>query len=220
MDTEKKELIGQDANGGRERQPADRPEPVDVHGSRDPRAGEAIPYGVYDAGWDLGWVNVACDPDTAGFAVGGIRQWWHPLGEDLYPDAARLLIRADGGGSGGYRLRPWRAGPRRRADETGLEVTACHLPPGTSKWNEIEHRLSSPIAVNWRGRPPVSHQVAGGLIAATGTATGSEVEARLDLGSYPTEVEVSKEQMKPVRLGPHEFHGEWNYTIEPGGSKS
>ncbi len=170
-------------------------------------------------GWDLGGVNLGCDHDTATFAVESIRQWWQSLGEDLYPDAGRLLIWADGGGSNGSRLRLGKVELQRWADETGVEVTVCHLPPGTSKWNKIEHRLFSPITMNWRGRPLVSHQVVVELIAATRTATGLEVEARLDMGSYPTKVKVSKEQMKQVRLKPHEFHGEWNYTIEPRGSK-
>ena len=219
VDTKKKELIGRYANGGQEWQPAGQPEPVDVHDFRDPRVGKAIPYGVYDVGWDLGWVNVGCDHDTAGFAVESIRQWRQSMGEDLYPDAGRLLICADGGGSNGYRLRLWKVELQRWADETGLEVTVCHLPPGTSKWNKIEHRLFSHITMNWRGRPLVSHQVVVELIAATRTATGLEIEARLDTGSYPTEVKVSKEQMKQLRLKPHEFHGEWNYTIEPRRSK-
>jgi transposase len=215
VDTKKKELIGPYANGGQEWQPAGQPEPVNVHDFRDPRVGKAIPYGIYDVSWDLGWVNVGCDHDTASFAVESIRQWWHSMGEDLYPDADGLLICADGGGSNGYRLRLWKVELQRWADETGSEVTVCHLPPGTSKWNKIEHRLFSHITMNWRGRPLVSHQVVVELIAATRTATGLEVEAQLDRGSYPTKVKVSKEQMKQVRLKPHEFHGEWNYTIEP-----
>jgi len=219
VDTKKKELVGRYANGGQEWQPAGQPELVNVHDFRDPRVGKAIPYGVYDVGWDLGWVNVGCDHDTATFAVESIRQWWQSMGEELYPDASRLLICADGGGSNGYRLRLWKVELQRWADETGLEVTVCHLPPGTSKWNKIEHRLFSHITMNWRGRPLISHQVVVELIAATRTATGLEVEARLDLGSYPTRVKVSKEQMKQVRLKPHEFHGEWNYTIAPRSSK-
>jgi hypothetical protein len=219
VDTKKKELIGRYANGGEEWQPAGPPEPVNVHDFRDPRVGKAIPYGVYDVGWDLGWVHVGCDHDTATCAVESIRQWWQSMGEDLYQDAGRLLIGADGGGSNGSRLRLWKVELQRWADETGLEVTVCHLPPGTSKWNKIEHRLFSHITMNWRGRPLVSHQVVVELIAATRTATGLEIEARLDTGSYPTKVKVSKEQMKQVRLKPHEFHGEWNYTIEPARSK-
>ena len=219
VDTKKKELVGQYANGGREWQPAGDPERVNVHDFPDPGVGKAIPYGVYDVGWDLGWVNVGCDHDTASFAVESIRQWWRSMGEESYSDAGRLLICADGGGSNGYRVRLWKVELQAFADETGLEVTVCHLPPGTSKWNKIEHRLFSHITMNWRGRPLVSHRVVVELIAATRTATGLEVEARLDSGSYPTKVKVSKEQMKRVRLKPHAFHGEWNYTIEPGNSK-
>lgn len=219
VDTKKKELVGPYANRGAEWQPAGEPERVNVHDFRDPQVGKAIPYGVYDMGWDLGWVNVGCDHDTATFAVESIRRWWESMGEDLYPDANRLLICADGGGSNGYRLRLWKVELQRWADETGLEVTVCHFPPGASKWNKIEHRLFSHITMNWRGRPLVSHRVVVELISATRTATGLEVEARLDEGSYPTKVKVTKEQMKRVRLRPHEFHGEWNYTIESASTK-
>jgi transposase len=219
VDTKKKELVGPYANRGAEWQPAGEPERVNVHDFRDPQVGKAIPYGIYDMGWDLGWVNVGCDHDTATFAVESIRRWWESMGEDLYPDANRLLICADGGGSNGYRLRLWKVELQRWADETGLEVTVCHFPPGASKWNKIEHRLFSHITMNWRGRPLVSHRVVVELISATRTATGLEVEARLDEGSYPTKVKVTKEQMKRVRLRPHEFHGEWNYTIESASTK-
>ena len=215
VDTKKKELVGQYANGGREWRPAGDPERVLTHDFPDPVIGKAIPYGVYDVGWDLGWVNVGVDHDTSSFAVESIRQWWSGMGEEAYPRAGRLLICADGGGSNGYRLRLWKVELQRFADESGLEVTVCHFPPGTSKWNKIEHRLFSHITMNWRGRPLVSHRVVVELIAATRTATGLEVEARLDTGSYPTQVKVSTEQMEQVRLRPHEFHGEWNYTIEP-----
>jgi transposase len=215
VDTKKKELIGQYATAGREWQPAGEPEKVLTHDFPDKRVGKAIPYGIYDLGWDLGWVNVGVDHDTASFAVESIRQWWSVMGSEMYPEARRLLICADGGGSNGYRLRLWKVELQGFADETGLEVTVCHFPPGTSKWNKIEHRLFSHITMNWRGRPLVSHQVIVDLISATKTATGLEVEARLDIGSYPTKVKVSKEQMEQVRLHPHDFHGEWNYTIEP-----
>jgi transposase len=215
VDTKKKELVGQYANGGREWRPAGDPERVLTHDFPDPGVGKAIPYGVYDMGWDLGWVNVGVDHDTSSFAAESIRQWWSGMGEAAYPRARRLLICADGGGSNGYRRRLWKVELQRFADEAGLEVTVCHFPPGTSKWNKIEHRLFSHITMNWRGRPLVSHRVVVELIAATRTATGLEVEARLDTGSYPTKVKVSKEQMDQVRLRPHEFHGEWNYTIEP-----
>ncbi len=219
VDTKKKELVGPYANGGREWRPAGDPERVLTHDFPDPGVGKAIPFGVYDMGWDLGWVNVGVDHDTSSFAVESIRQWWSGMGEETYPRARRLLICADGGGSNGYRRRLWKVELQRFADETGLEVTVCHFPPGTSKWNKIEHRLFSHITMNWRGRPLVSHRVVVELIAATATATGLEVEARLDTGSYPTKVKVSKEQMEQVRLHPHEFHGEWNYTIEPAAIK-
>jgi transposase len=219
VDTKKKELVGQYANGGREWRPAGEPERVLTHDFPDPGVGKAIPYGVYDVGWDLGWVNVGVDHDTSNFAVESIRQWWSGMGQEAYPRARQLLICADGGGSNGYRRRLWKVELQRFADEAGLEVTVCHFPPGTSKWNKIEHRLFSHITMNWRGRPLVSHRVVVELIAATATATGLEVEARLDAGSYPTKVKVSKEQMEQVRLHPHEFHGEWNYTIEPAAIK-
>jgi transposase len=219
VDTKKKELVGPYANGGREWRPAGDPERVLTHDFPDPGVGKAIPFGVYDMGWDLGWVNVGVDHDTSSFAVESIRQWWSGMGEETYPRARRLLICADGGGSNGYRRRLWKVELQRFADETGLEVTVCHFPPGTSKWNKIEHRLFSHITMNWRGRPLVSHRVVVELIAATATATGLEVEARLDTGSYPTKEKVSKEQMEQVRLHPHEFHGEWNYTIEPAAIK-
>jgi hypothetical protein len=215
VDTKKKELVGQYKNAGEEWEPAGEPEKVNVHDFPDPRVGKAIPYGVYDMGWDLGWVNVGIDHDTAGFAVESIRQWWHGMGSELYGNAKRLLICADGGGSNGYRVRLWKVELQGLADETGMEITVCHLPPGTSKWNKIEHRLFSYITMNWRGRPLVSHHVVVELIAATKTATGLEVEARLDTKGYPTKVKVTKEQLGRVRLHPHDFHGEWNYTIEP-----
>ena len=216
VDTKKKELVGQYAIGGREWQPAGEPEEAPTHDFPDPRVGKAIPYGIYDLGWDLGWVNVGVDHDTAGFAVESIRQWWSGMGAESYPDAKRLLICADGGGSNGYRVRLWKVELQAFADAAGLEVTVCHFPPGTSKWNKIEHRLFSHITMNWRGRPLVSHQVIVELISATRTARGLEVEARLDTRTYPTKVKVTKQQMERVRLHPHEFHGEWNYTIRPG----
>ncbi|HKB38543.1 MAG TPA: ISAzo13 family transposase, partial [Gemmataceae bacterium] len=215
VDTKKKELVGQYDNAGREWQPEGEPEEVLTHDFPDKRVGKAIPYGIYDLGWDLGWVNVGVDHDTASFAVESIRQWWSLMGSEMYSEARRLLICADGGGSNGYRLRLWKVELQGLADETGLGITVCHFPPGTSKWNRIEHRLFSHITMNWRGRPLVSHQVIVDLISATTTATGLEVEARLDIGSYPTKVKVSKKQMEQVRLHPHDFHGEWNYTIEP-----
>src|SRR5512135_2961941 len=219
VDTKKKELVGNHANSGQEWQPEGQPVPVDVHDFPDPDIPKAVPRGVYDQQHNLGWVTVGCSHYTASFAVYSIRRWWREMGAPLYPQAEEVLICADSGGSNGYRLRLWKVELQRWANETGLEVTVCHYPPGTSKWNKIEHRLFSHITMNWRGRPLVSHQVVVELIAATRTATGLEVEARLDMGSYPTKVKVSKEQMKQVRLQPHEFHGEWNYTIEPRQSK-
>jgi DDE family transposase len=219
VDTKKKELVGQYANAGREWQPAGEPEKVLTHDFPDKHVGKAIPYGIYDLGWDLGWVNVGTDHDTASFAVESIRQWWSVMGSEMYPEASRLLICADGGGSNGYRLRLWKVELQGFADQMGLEVTVCHFPPGTSKWNKIEHRLFSHITMNWRGRPLVSHQVIVELISATKTATGLEVEARLDTGSYPTKVKVTKKQMEQVRLHPHDFHGEWNYTIEQAATR-
>jgi len=175
--------------------------------------GKVIPYGVYDVGRNLGWVNVGCDHDTAAFAVASIRRWWAGMGQGLYPTAARLLICADSGGSNGYRRRLWKVELQKLANHTGLEITVCHLPPGTSKWNKIEHRLFSHISMNWRGRPLISHEVVVNLIASTSTSKGLRVRARLDRKKYPTKVQVSAEQMAQVNLTPHSFHGEWNYTI-------
>jgi hypothetical protein len=213
VDTKKKELIGLYHNRGREFQPRGRPEKVLVHDFIDPGVGKAIPYGVYDMARNVGWVNVGCDHDTATFAVASIRRWWRAMGQRVYPTADRLLICADSGGSNGYRTRLWKVELQRFADDAGLEVTVCHLPPGTSKWNKIEHRLFSHISMNWRGKPLVSHEVVVNLIAATTTAKGLKVKARLDPRLYPTKVEVSKEAMRQVNLQPHSFHGEWNYTI-------
>jgi hypothetical protein len=213
VDTKKKELIGRYHNKGRELQPKGRPDKVKVHDFIDDEMGKAIPYGVYDVARNVGWVNVGTDHDTAGFAVASIRRWWKAMGQRIYPSADRLLICADSGGSNGYRTRLWKIELQHFADETGLDVTVCHLPPGTSKWNKIEHRLFSYISMNWRGKPLVSHEVVVNLIAATTTAKGLKVKAKLDLHSYPTGVEVSKEAMRHVNLQPHDFHGEWNYTI-------
>jgi hypothetical protein len=213
VDTKKKELIGPYRNTGREYQPQGEPEQVRVHDFIDRDMGKAIPYGIYDVGNNLGWVNVGCDHDTAAFAVASIRRWWKRMGQQMYPHADKLLICADSGGSNGYRTRLWKVELQELVDETALEITVCHLPPGTSKWNKIEHRLFSHISMNWRGRPLVSHEVVVNLIAATKTAKGLKVKAKLDRNKYPTKVEVSKEQMQQVNLQPHTFHGEWNYTI-------
>jgi transposase len=213
VDAKKKELIGQYHNKGREFQPEGTPEKVLVHDFIDPKVGKAIPYGVYDVARNVGWVNVGCDHDTAAFAVASIRRWWKGMGQRVYPKADQLLICADSGGSNGYRTRLWKVELQAFADDTGLEVTVCHLPPGTSKWNKIEHRLFSYISMNWRGKPLVSHEVVVNLIAGTTTTKGLKVKARLDPNLYPTKVEVSKEAMRKVNLQPHTFHGEWNYTI-------
>jgi transposase len=213
VDTKKKELIGRYSNKGRELQPKGQPEKVKVHDFIDRDLGKAIPYGVYDVARNAGWVNVGCDHDTAAFAVASIRRWWKGMGRRVYPKAGKLLICADSGGSNGYRTRLWKVELQRFADDTGLEVTVCHLPPGTSKWNKIEHRLFSYISMNWRGKPLVSHEVVVNLIAATTTTKGLKVKAQLDPNLYPTKVEVSKEDMRRVNLLPHDFHGEWNYTI-------
>ena len=212
VDTKKKELIGDYKNGGVEWQPKGDPEPVQVH---DFGKEKGIPHGIYDVGKNLGWVTVGRDHDTASFAVASIRRWWLAMGRTLYPGASQLLICADGGGSNGYRLRLWKVELQRFADETGLTVTVCHLPPGTSKWNKIEHRLFSHITMNWRGRPLTSYEVVVELIAATTTRTGLRVRAELDLRLYPTGVEVSDDQIEALSLRHHSFHREWNYDISP-----
>ena len=177
--------------------------------------GKAIPYGVYDLGRNTGWVSVGTDHDTAGFAVATLRRWWEQVGSLAYPKADRLLVCADAGGSNGYRVRAWKTELARLAAETGLQITVCHLPPGTSKWNRIEHRLFSAISMNWRGRPLISHEVIVELIGATTTHTGLRVRAELDRGRYPLGVKVSDQELAAVPLARHEFHGEWNYTIQP-----
>jgi hypothetical protein len=178
-------------------------------------AGKAIPYGVYDVTANTGWVNVGTDHDTAAFAVESIRRWWSARGSQDYPDARRLLITADAGGSNGYRTRAWKAELAALAEQTGLEITVCHFPPGTSKWNKVEHRLFSHITMNWRGRPLTSHDVAINSIAATTTRAGLTVQARLDDGTYPTGVKVSNAQMAALPVSRHPFHGDWNYTLHP-----
>ena len=215
VDTKKKELVGRYQQGGREWGPAGRPEKVLIHDFRTAAVGKAIPYGIYDVGRDLGWVNVGIDHDTAAFAVESIRRWWRSMGAPLYPAADHLLICADAGGSNGPRLRLWKVQLQRFARESGLEVSVCHFPPGTSKWNKIEHRLFSHITMNWRGRPLVSHDVIVDLIGATKTASGLRVKARLDKRKYPQEVVVSEDELKAVNLTRHRFHGDWNYTIHP-----
>lgn len=215
VDTKKKELVGEFKNNGREWRPSGEPEKVQVHDFPDPKLGKAIPYGVYDVDVDEGWVTVGTDHDTSTFAVESIRRWWEQMGRERYPQATRLLITADAGGSNGYRRRLWKLELQQLADELGLDITVAHYPPGTSKWNKIEHRLFSFISMNWRGRPLVSHEVVVELIAATTTEEGLRVESELDEGEYPTGVKVTDEQLEEVRLDPDAFHGEWNYTIHP-----
>lgn len=215
VDAKKKELVGPFHNGGREWQPKGEPERVNVHDFPDRTVGKAIPYGVYDVTANTGWVTVGQDHDTASFAVATLRRWWESMGQATYPDADQLLISADGGGSNGYRLRLWKAELQQFADATGLAVTVCHLPPGTSKWNKIEHRLFSYITMNWRGRPLVSHEAVVELIGSTTTQTGLRVRAERDTGQYPTKIAVKNATMAALVLERHAFHGEWNYTIHP-----
>jgi len=216
VDTKKKELVGNFKNAGREWQPSGEPEAVEIHDFAGPSSPKVIPYGVYDIGKNLGWGNVGCDHDTATFAVASIRRWWWSMGRQLYPRARRLLICADSGGSNGYRVRLWKVELQKLATESGLRITTCHFPPGTSKWNKIEHRLFSHISMNWRGRPLISHEVIVKLIGRTTTRKGLKVRARLDKRKYPTALKVTDEEMKQVNLPPHAFHGEWNYSIKPG----
>jgi transposase len=216
VDTKKKELIGDYANGGAEWEPEGQPVRVNVHDFADRDLGEhgkAIPYGIYDVANDEGWVNVGDTADTAEFAVESIRRWWTQMGHDRFPGAERLLITADAGGSNGYRLKAWKVQLARLAAETGLDITVCHYPPGTSKWNRIEHRMFSFITMNWRGRPLTSLRVIIELISATTTATGLTIQADYDPNWYPTKVKITNKQLAAVPLNPHEFHGEWNYTI-------
>jgi hypothetical protein len=214
VDTKKKELVGNHANSGQEWQPEGQPEQVEVHDFPDPDVPKAVPRGVYDPQHNLGWVTVGCSHDTASFAVESIRRWWREMGQPLYPRAEKVLVCADSGGSNGYRIRLWKVELQRWANETGMDVTVCHYPPGTSKWNKIEHRLFSHISMNWRGRPLVSYQVIVNLIGATTTETGLRVQADLDTEVYLTKVKVTAEQLATVELHPHHFHGEWNYTIK------
>lgn len=215
VDTKKKELVGDFKNAGREWRQKGSPEEVRVHDFLIPELGRAVPYGVYDIARDAGWVSVGVDHDTAAFAANAIKSWWTQMGRERYPNARTLLITADGGGSNGSRVRLWKVELQKLADELGLLITVCHLPPGTSKWNKIEHRLFSFIATNWRGRPLVSHQVIVQLIGATTTKTGLEVRCELDPRVYPAGVKVSDDELQALNIVRHSFHGEWNYTIKP-----
>ncbi len=215
VDTKKKERVGDFKNGGREWRAKGRPEEVRVHDFMDQRLGQAIPYGVYDLAANAGWVSVGIDHDTAAFAVETIRCWWRNMGQPLYPQATALLITADGGGSNSCRNRLWKVALQRLADELEVAISVCLFPPGTSKWNKIEHRLFSQIAVNWRGRPLTSLEVIIQLIGETRTETGLQVRAELDGNCYPTGTKVTDEELAAVKLRPAKFHGEWNYTVHP-----
>jgi len=215
VDSKKKELVGDFKNAGREWRPAGQPDAVRVYDFVDRELGKAIPYGVYDIAANRGWVSVGTDHDTPAFAVQSVRRWWEQMGQPAYPHATELLITADGGGSNGSRPRRWKTELQRLADDTGLRITVCHFPPGTSKWNKIEHRLFCHITQNWRGRPLVSHEVIVHLIGSTTTRAGLTVRADLDTGTYPTGLKVTDAELAAVRLEPAEFHGDWNYTIAP-----
>ena len=213
VDAKKKELIGRFSNTGREYQPKGEPEETETYDFPSLSDGKGIPCGVYDMTNNHGWVSVGTDHDTAQFAVHTIRQWWRQMGRDLYPHSKELLITADGGGSNGSRIRLWKYELQRFVDETQLVVSVCHFPPGTSKWNKIEHRMFSHITKNWRGKPLVSHEVIVNLISNITTEAGLEIQAALDPGKYPTGIKVSNEDMAMLRLEKNKFHGEWNYTF-------
>jgi hypothetical protein len=215
VDTKKKELVGDFKNAGRQWRPKGQPELVRVHDFMIAEQGKAIPYGVYDLTRNAGWVSIGIDHDTAAFATRTIRRWWDKMGRPSYRRATSLLITADAGGSNGARVRRWKWELQQVANRTGLTITTCHLPPGTSKWNKIEHRLFSYITTNWRGQPLVSLAVIVSLIGATRTATGLRVRCELDRGKYPKGQKVSDAQMAALELRPHLFHGDWNYTIRP-----
>ena len=215
VDTKKKELVGNFKNNGREWRRQGTPELVNVHDFIDPKLKRAVPYGVYDIANNTGWVSVGTDHDTATFAVNAIRRWWRTMGKKRHPNAKRLMVTADGGGSNGYRVRLWKVELQKLADELKLPITVCHLPPGTSKWNKIEHRLFSFISINWRGKPLRSYSTIVQLIAATTTETGLKVRAELDENKYPKGVKVSDTQINALNLSCHSFRGDWNYTISP-----
>jgi hypothetical protein len=215
VDTKKQELIGDFKNPGRELRPKGDPVRVRGHDFELPELGKVAPYGVYDQTQNMGWVNVGTDHDTAAFAVASIRRWWNTMGQQVYPNAQRLLITADSGGSNGYRTRLWKTELQKVADETALAISVCHLPPGTSQWNKIEHRLFSYISQNWRGTPLVSHEVIVHLIASTTTRTGLTVRCELDTNKYPKGIRITDKELKQVHITRDPFHGEWNYTIKP-----
>jgi hypothetical protein len=219
VDTKKKELVGAFKNVGREWRPKGDPDTVKIYDFVDPELGKAIPYGVYDLSSNQGWVSVGVDHDTARFAVETIRRWWGKMGSQRYPSAHKLLITADGGGSNGSRCRLWKVALQDLASQLGLTIHVCHFPPGTSKWNKIEHRMFCHITQNWRGKPLVSHDIIINLIASTATKTGLKIRAELDRGSYPTGVAVADEELASVNLKRADFHGEWNYAIRPKSGK-
>ncbi len=215
VDTKKKELVGNFKNGGKEYRPKGEPMEVKVHDFIDEELGKIAPYGVYDIARNEGWVNVGVDHDTSAFAVESIRRWWNLMGKPAYPNATRLLITADSGGSNGARVKLWKVELQAFADETGLEIQVSHFPPGTSKWNKIEHRWFSAVSLNWRGKPLISHEVIINLIRATKTRTGLMVRAALDTGIYPKGIKVTNAQMAALAIHPEAYHGEWNYTLKP-----
>ena len=215
VDTKKKELVGDFKNGGRELRPKGDPEPVRVHDFMLPELGKVAPYGVYDIAANAGWINLGVTSDTAAFAVESIRRWWRELGQSRYQDAKRILLTADSGGSNGARVRLWKTELQTLADQTGLSITVAHLPPGTSKWNRIEHRLFAFITQNWRGKPLLTYQVIVQLIASTTTDKGLTVQCQLDENVYDKGIKVSDAEMAKLNIKPADFHGEWNYTIEP-----
>ena len=217
VDTKKKERVGEFKNGGREWRPQGEPERVGVHDFPSKEWGKVAPYGVYDLGRNSGWVSVGVDHDTSAFAVESIRRWWYSMGRRCYPRAWKLLITADAGGSNGARVRLWKWELQKLADETELRIAVCHFPPGTSKWNKIEHRLFSAISQNWRGKPLVNHEVIINLIAATTTKNGLRVESQLDTNLYPKGIKISDKQMAELQLRREEFHGDWNYGLLPRG---
>ena len=219
VDTKKKELVGEFSNKGREYQPAGEPVRVNVHDFVDKELGRAVPSGIYDLANDEGWVSVGDSADTATFAVEAIRRWWNEMGPARFPEAKRLLVTADGGGSKGHRVRLWKLELAKLAKETGLDITVCHYPPGTSKWNRIEHKMWSFISMNWRGRPLTSYRTIIELISATTTATGLTIRAEADTNHYETGTKVTDKELAAIPLERHDFHGDWNYTIAQSNSR-
>lgn len=213
VDTKKKELVGDFKNAGQEWEPKGEPQEVQGHDFPDPKLGKANPYGVYDQNANVGWVSVGTDHDTSEFAVESIRRWWNNMGRARYPQASELLITADGGGSNGYRVRLWKVALQKFANETGLSISVCHFPPGTSKWNKIEHRMFSFISMNWRGKPLISHEVIVDLIGSTTTKNGLHISAELDTNTYQKGIHITDEELEAVNLKKADFHGEWNYSI-------